>query len=606
MMIQNFLRLIRDIQRGECRSRNLSNRILVSEDGLITWATLVAVLLLIALIGIVFNVGRVSNDKLQSQNAADSVAYSSSLVHARAMNAVTATNHMMGELTALHTMHHAIGGQVLDERRRVGNWVVNVLNIGIISTNAGAWVAYGVGLIPAFPGIPVGIPNPPQSYGPALDLPRGEATVYDSKCMLKSKFPEQYVRHIQGSWEMIKGIGLTYSWWPPTVAKGWGMIAKGQRQRAQANNAIRELVREYRFIIKLEDFALRTLSVKRSIPRLTDGLWAYERLIVTGTPMMVQQVASKTAEANGCVGEALGRPTAQNIAISQSGLPVAGLPLIQDPCRNPERTQLMRATYPWVQEWRWQILIAFGAVAPQSRAMVFYEYHSDRYSKETSWKFVNQRGYRLYVIEELDATSGARDKGTETWRRRNFSRKADQMFALVGIARKENPPAMSLYRFFIPVANETPIATVAQAMIYNVNEPKRWQRKGSDLISLLLNRKPQPVQAWDTLAWTEGATEWKDGKSYFKWMPLSELSWTLGNLIVLDIPFPPDIRIPLLGGTPTPELRLNWQAKLSPVSARNLSMRILMTRDDKLKKRMREQVLPTTLAEQAGVDLITH
>lgn len=599
-MITNFSPLIRDIWQGECRSRNLSNRILVSEDGLITWATLVAVLLLIALIGIVFNVGRVSNDKLQSQNAADSVAYSSSLVHARAMNAVTATNHMMGELTALHTMHHAIGGQVLDERRRANTDAVAVLNIGILSTHIVAWSGYFMGLVPAAPGVLVGIPNPPQSYGPALDIPRGEATVHDSKCLLKYKIIEQYIKYTQGTSKMIKGIGLTWSIWPPTVTKGWSMIAQGQKQRAEANKAIKELVREYRFIIKLEDFALNTRSIKRSIPRLTDGLWAYERSIVEIiTPMQVNLVASKTAEANGCVGETLGRP----------GRLVAGLPLIRDPCRNPERTQLMRATYPWVQEWRWPILLAFGVVAPQSRAMIFYEYHSDRYSKETTRKFVNQSGYRLYVIEELDATSKARDKGTETWRRRDFSRKADQMFALVGIARKENPPAMSLYRFFIPVANETPIATVAQAMIYNANEPKRWQRKGFDLISLLLNRKAQPVQAWDTLAWTEGATEWKDGKPYFSVIPLPKnWKWTLGNVLFFDFIAPPDVPIPLVRNTgpPTPQLRLNWQAKLSPVSARNLSMRILMTRDSKLRERMRDQVLPTTLAEQAGVDLITH
>ncbi len=606
MIPSNFLQLLVDVRQGECRSRKLSNRILASEDGLITWATLVAVLLLISLIGIVFNVGRVTNDKLQSQNAADAVAYSSSLVHARAMNAVTATNHMMGELTALHTMHHALGGQVLDERRRANTFAVTSLNFGITTTHFVAWVGYYIGaFLPAFPFSFPGIANRPESYGPALDIPRGEATVYDSKCLLKSKIIEQYVRYSAGTSQMIGGIFKTWSWWPPTVASGWRSISSGQRTRRQANTVIEKLVREYRFIIKLEDFALRTLPVKRSIPRLMDGLWAYERVVVTGTPVAVSQAASKTAEANGCVGEALGRPTGRNIAIAQSGLPVAGLPLIQDPCRNPERTQLMRATYPWVQEWRWPILYAFGAVASQSRAMVFYEYHSDRYSLETSKKFVTQRGYRLYLIEELDATSGARDKGTETWRRRNSSSKADQMFALVGIARKENPPVMSLHRFFIPAANETPIATVAQAMIYNANVPMRWQKEGSDWISWLLRREAQPVQAWDTLAWTEGATEWKDGKPYFV-LP-KEWNWTLGYFNFMDFIYPPDVRIPFLNaGPPTPKVQLNWQAKLSPVTARNLALRILMTRDEKLKKRMQEQVLPVTLAEQAAIDLITH
>ena len=104
MFSEKLSQLFTDIRLGNGASEKRSHRILANEDGLITWATLVAVLLLIALIGIVFNVGRVTNDKLQSQNAADSVAYSSSLLHARAMNAVTATNHMMGELTALRSL----------------------------------------------------------------------------------------------------------------------------------------------------------------------------------------------------------------------------------------------------------------------------------------------------------------------------------------------------------------------------------------------------------------------------------------------------------------------------------------------------------------------
>jgi hypothetical protein len=608
MFSEKLSQLFTDIRLGNDASEKRSHRILANEEGLITWATLVAVLLLIALIGIVFNVGRVTNDKLQSQNAADSVAYSSSLLHARAMNAVTATNHMMGELTALHTLHHSLGGKVLDERRRANTSSVIGLNLGITVTHAAAWIGYGIGaVIPACPFFFVGIPNPPASYGPALDIPRGEATVYDSKCLLKAKIIEQYVNYSRGTWEMIKGIGKTWSWWPPTVASGWRSIASGQRTRSQANSKIRSLVREYRFIIKLEDFALRTLPIKRSIPRITDGLWAYQRMVVQGTPLMVNQVASSTAQANGCVGEALGRPTARNIAISQTGFPVAGLPLVKDPCQTPQKTQLMRATYPWVQEWRWPILYAFGLVAFESRAMVFYEFHSDQYTLETSRQFVNQRGYRLYVIEELDATNGAqRDKGTETWRRREFSRKADQMFALVGIARKENPPSMSLNRFFLPRANETPIATVAQAMIYNANQTKTWRLQRADIVSRFLRRRPQPVQAWDTLAWTEGATEWKDGKPYFI-LPKT-LNWMLGYAVVMDFIYPPDVPIPLLrdSGPPTPKVQLNWQAKLSPVTARNLSTRILMTQDEELKERMRKQVLPVTLAEQARLDFITH
>src|SRR5262249_49177381 len=48
-------------------------------------------------------------------NAADSVAYSGTVWMARGMNSITAANHLIGELMALYTLHHAIGAKYLDQ-----------------------------------------------------------------------------------------------------------------------------------------------------------------------------------------------------------------------------------------------------------------------------------------------------------------------------------------------------------------------------------------------------------------------------------------------------------------------------------------------------------
>ena len=295
---------------------------------MITWATLLAVMLFVALIGIVFNVGRISNDKLVAQNAADSAAYSASLVQAPAMNAVTTTNHMMGELTALDTMHHALGGETLDKNQSKGNPIEAILSAGVGLGFAAAGLAYGLSFpVLACPAVPVGLPNPPAYFGPATDTPRGEATIYDAKCLLKEKIIEQYVKHVSGTAKIVAGAALTWSLWPPTVAKGWSKIADGHKTRSEANQEIRALVKEYEFINKIEQFAINTRSIKKSIPLILDALWLYERIVVSGTGLTSSRAAQSAAAATRCVGEVLGRPAAQNISWAQAVILSAPLPL---------------------------------------------------------------------------------------------------------------------------------------------------------------------------------------------------------------------------------------------------------------------------------------
>ena len=64
---------------------------------------------------LVFNVGGAVKQKVELQNAADASILSSSSMTARGMNAITLTNHMLGELTALMVLHEALGGTELDD-----------------------------------------------------------------------------------------------------------------------------------------------------------------------------------------------------------------------------------------------------------------------------------------------------------------------------------------------------------------------------------------------------------------------------------------------------------------------------------------------------------
>lgn len=567
-----------------------------------SWATLIAVVCFCALIAVVFNVGRIANDKIEAQNAADSVAYSSSLVQARAMNAITATNHMLGELTALYSMHHAIGGKVLDDNDEKNNYVVKGLNIAIYIAYAAADVAW-VG------SLPWGAGNFPEYYAPCTDIPQGEATVYDAQCLLKEKIVEQYVKHAAGSAKILEGSALLLT----ILGAGAGadLIAEGLQQQASANQEIRAIKNEYRFIQRLESFAKGTRAIKKNvIPQIMKALYTYEKLIAgeliptLGTNFKCAEAATRAGQNNMCAGEVLGRPTVKNIALAQAGIPSATLPIVKDPTTSKERTQLMRATYPWIQEWRWMVLVGFDAVASRSRAARFYEYHTDQYSKEACHNFRTKNGIKLYVLEELNGNNSNSDKGTESWRTRDESSKADQMFCVVGLARKTNVPSMTHLGFF-PETNPKPIMAMSQAMIYNGNRPEEWEREDYDLVSWALGREAQPVSGWDTLNWTEGATEWKDGKSYFNWFS-DNWRWVLGRGTFADVASPPDLRLPFGVGVPKPKVKLNWQSKLVPIAPKNLALRTGLVRDQQMKERMTKQVLPAILSQQLGAKVINH
>lgn len=87
----------------------------VGDDGMMTFVNVITVAFLALLIGFVGNVGRAVQEKVAVQNAADATAYSTSVVMARGMNAVTATNHLMGEATAFIVLLDALGVPAANE-----------------------------------------------------------------------------------------------------------------------------------------------------------------------------------------------------------------------------------------------------------------------------------------------------------------------------------------------------------------------------------------------------------------------------------------------------------------------------------------------------------
>jgi len=88
-----------------------ANRSLISsEDGSVTFASVVVVLGLAVLLAFSGNVCSEALRKQRLQNAADSIAYSTAVWAARGMNTVSIVNHALGELTAFCVILDALGG----------------------------------------------------------------------------------------------------------------------------------------------------------------------------------------------------------------------------------------------------------------------------------------------------------------------------------------------------------------------------------------------------------------------------------------------------------------------------------------------------------------
>jgi hypothetical protein len=84
------------------------------EDGKITFVSIFTVLSMIMLTGLIMNTIVSVKEKLEMQNAADVAAYTTNLWRARAMNAITTTNHLMGEATAVLVLLDGFGGRLLE------------------------------------------------------------------------------------------------------------------------------------------------------------------------------------------------------------------------------------------------------------------------------------------------------------------------------------------------------------------------------------------------------------------------------------------------------------------------------------------------------------
>ena len=533
------------------------------EGGMVSFVFLIALVLLMVMGGMMYNTGRTVNRKIETQNAADAVAYSGSLWTARGMNAMTAANHVIGELNALYVVHHALGGKYLDEESEENDTTeLEPINI---------WVdtAYEIGKNIAGATIPHADPEQ------VVKNPKSDknSAIYEGKRQLKLLMGGFQTAHA-----IFRGIEVAAQGIPIV-----GPIIKAAMIALEAAMLVMEVlvIKEYLILTGVEMLAKVTSIPKQAIPVLVTVVSWYQKLLLVGIPIQSLRAADALGERHGAAGLIVGGiPEIPDDVMGIAGslaqfvpvMPVEQAEKAENNLKNSDgqnstlekRSQMLRASYPWVVHWRKNIEdflknIIFGA--PMSGAGGSYVKWTNRYALQTAiWMRLDSsqtykheltvvnhgiaeqsgngesgKGIQLFIVKGLDQPNNI-DKSQEKYHKygslsERLTAKiiTERQFVHMGFAHK-GPVTVGAPAFF---RQENPQGFMAfsQSMIYNANpqqEPASPNGGG----------QPQPEVGWDTLNFLKGG-------------PVVE--------------FPTDTSY---GSHPV--AKLNWQAKLTPVTGEKM------------------------------------
>lgn len=205
----------------------------------------------------------------------------------------------------------------------------------------------------------------------------------------------------------------------------------------------------------------------------------------------------------------------------------------------PEKhAQWTRATWPYVEQFQRPIANGMSLLV-YSDASAWYKRWTPRMTllKTVAYRrqLAGDKPRAMYIVQE----STRKTKGQELWTRREGSVEAERMFSVVAVARREQETyfSPSLFGRYDPDVG----VAYAQAMVYNAN-PQTGE-----------GGTYQPLVGWDTLNWDPGEREYEfDGAQDVRFGGPQELIRS----------FPWD----------GPKVKLNWQAKLVPVTSRRLGL----------------------------------
>jgi hypothetical protein len=515
-------------------------------DGNISFVYLIVCVMCSVVTVFLLNVAHVTHQKLQMQNAADSAAIASTTWMTRGMNAVTATNHVMGEMAGMVVIHHAFGGYPLDQGRLA------------TPSDYPDWDYDKDG------------PDPSMrrdSTDPKLHLAASKAKAAGA---LTPTYDEFVLR--LGERRTTAGLALLdakivlrnwliFTYRMKSVAKAMQqssiapIVAAGIALEKSMDIFEEKIFQEYAFLIALQELAVELKPLKEKLrDRMLPAARDYTDHVVEKFPELAKRAAKAVGKELGVEVELYPRWPALPVIKDphRYAMSPLNLPKVK-PHRNPppnptprikpkpreqvvKTSQLARATFPWVVYHRQTILKLLVAMAPLSNARRAYKHWTDGSTKRLMDEFQRPGGLELGLYVLKGATPP--DKGYELWTEDRHL--LDEVFSVQAFAWREKPIVIGQELFF-QQQHDTGRIAVSQALLYNGNRQRRHRYHTPLHYKRILPERQADV-GWDTLNWAEGL------KPY-------ELVATTRRGPVQSI---------------YPEIKVNWQSKLVPVSVNRL------------------------------------
>jgi len=496
------------------RLKLASKRIHEDEFGQLSIFSLLVILTMILSLGMITNVALITKQKLETQNAADGVTQSASTHMARGLNSITAANHVIGELQALVVLHHSLGGDALDSGTRrdltpsdVGRSLQQTYAL------AGAWCV----------GVPKGL-KPWKFQFDSLSSPiTVQAAIHDSRVNLKKLMCDCYIAHAVGG--MLYDFSVLPYIGPALRVFGFAIMVFCLVDESKLY-AEWEILNAVEMVARIPLAPIKKIMQRVAIP----AVYAYTKAQEISTPFRAEDVANEVGEFHLAEGTLF-----PGLTVNPS-LPLLQLPVKAEPAsmtsQQLPKSQLMRASTPWIQYWRIPML-QFGSDTLQlARFESFYVLHTQAMSLSLVQQAKEKQGIHLLILDGLE--DAQMNKGQETWTKSSGSRQADKLFCIMGFALRDAPPLVAPV-FFDPV-NSGGVACFAQAMTYNANPQLPSQSDAT-----------QAQVGWDTLNWLgPNVPEWKSGADP---NPAGKTPVTYYTSVA-----------------PEPVVRLNWQTMLVPAT----------------------------------------
>ena len=253
-----------------------------SRRGTITTATVIALVFFFVLFLLLMDLYRVISEKSEEQNAADANAFSPAEWLARGLNALTGTNHLMGEMMSLVVIHEAIAGENVDgadlsaaDRARATQADAELMTLQPLAHAVGGWTI---------------------SYPYVVQPLMAAATVGEGKLNLKEAVVRLYQDQIAAS--LLPG--------------GWIIIE-------ELNLAELKMLDEWLFLDELEQLCRASLPLKEELfNTLLPAAKAYEDEVVKTVPILAAQTVQRLFEPERCARG--GRPESAAVAGGAGGI----------------------------------------------------------------------------------------------------------------------------------------------------------------------------------------------------------------------------------------------------------------------------------------------